>query len=70
MTQLLSPDALRGRITSLQRYVEGFLPFSSVLIGVFAWTTSAPLAMTVVGIVGLVLAVMFSRVYVNLRAAA
>ena len=67
MVQLLSPDHLRGRITSLQRYVEGFLPFSSVLIGLFAWRTSAPLAMTVVGIVGLALAVIFSRVYVQLR---
>jgi hypothetical protein len=53
------PDALRGRVTSLQHYDMGFAIFSSVLIGLFADWTSAPTASTVVGIVGLALAVLF-----------
>ena len=59
LIQLLSPDALRGRITSLQNYGQGFVPISSILIGLFAWYTSAPLASTVGGIAGVSLAVVF-----------
>ena len=59
LIQLLVPDALRGRVTSLQHYDMGFAIFSSVLIGLFADWTSAPTASTVVGIIGLALAVFF-----------
>lgn len=56
LIQILAPDTLRGRITSLQHYSQGFIPFSSLLIGAFAVYTSAPFAATVVGVVGLALA--------------
>ena len=59
LIQLLPPDALRGRITSLQNYGQGFVRISSILIGLFAWYTSAPLASTVVGIARVSLAVVF-----------
>ena len=55
LIQILAPDHLRGRITSLQNYGQGVVVFSSLLIGVFAEQTSAKFAFTVVGLVGLVL---------------
>ncbi len=68
LIQLLAPDALRGRITSLQNYSQGFVPFSSLLIGLFAWHThSAPLAATVVGVVGVALSVLFFITYHKVR---
>ena len=68
LIQLLAPDSLRGRITSLQNYSQGFVPFSSLLIGLFAWyTDSAPLASTVVGILGLALAGLFFITYHKVR---
>ena len=67
LIQLLSPDRLRGRITTLQGYGQGFLPFSSVLIGLFAWQTSPSFAATVVGLVGLALAVLFFFTFSKVR---
>lgn len=67
LIQLLSPDRLRGRISSLQRYVEGFLPLTSMLIGVLAWNTSAPFAMTLVGFVGVGLSILSMRTNKRLR---
>ena len=59
LIQLLAPDALRGRITSLNNYGQGFVPISSLLIGLFAWNTGAPIAATAVGIGGLGLSALF-----------
>ena len=68
LIQLLAPDSLRGRITSLQNYSQGFVPFSSLLIGLFAWhTDSAPLASTVVGIVGVALSGLLFITYHKVR---
>ncbi|MCE2463518.1 MAG: MFS transporter [Dehalococcoidia bacterium] len=68
LIQLLAPDAMRGRITSIQNYSQGFVPFSSLLIGLFAWhTNSAPLASTVVGIVGVALSGLFFITYHKVR---
>ena len=55
--QLLVPDALRGRVTSLQQYGRGFLILSSLLIGWFIDLTTVTIALTAVGAVGLGLAV-------------
>ena len=68
LMQILSPETLRARITSLEQYSQGFLIFSSLLIGVFAWHTSAPFATTVVGLVGLALAILFLITYNKVRA--
>ena len=59
LIQLLSPDALRGRVTTLQQMGQGLVPFSSLLIGAFAWYSTPPLAFTVVGFVGLGMGVYF-----------
>ena len=57
LIQILSPDHLRARVTALQNYGGGFVIFSALLIGVFAEQTSAPTAMTVVGVLGVGLAI-------------
>ena len=67
LIQLLSPDTLRGRLTSLESYGQGFVIFSSLLIGLFARYTTTPFAVTVVGIVGLALSVLFLLSYERLR---
>ena len=59
LIQLLAPDDLRGRITSLQRYGQGFVVLSSLLIGWFAGYTSISIALTVVGAVGVILGIGF-----------
>ncbi len=53
MIQTMVPDDLRARVTSLQRYGQGFVVVTSLLIGWFAGVTSVSLALTVVGLVGL-----------------
>ena len=57
--QSLVPDALRGRVTSLQRYGQGFVVGSSLLLGWFAGVTSVQLALTVAGLTGLVFSLLF-----------
>ena len=59
LIQILAPDNLRGRITSLQRYGQGFVILTSLLIGWFAGYTSISIALTVVGVVGLILGLGF-----------
>ncbi len=57
LIQLVVPDALRGRVTSLQQYTQGFLILSSLLIGWFVDLTTVTIGIMTVGGVGLVLAV-------------
>ena len=59
LIQILAPDNLRGRITSLQRIGQGFVVLTSLLIGWFAGYTSISIALTVVGAVGVVLGLGF-----------
>jgi MFS family permease len=59
LIQTLTPDRLRGRITSLQRYIQGFVVVSSILLGLFASLTSVTIALTVTGLIGLTLALIF-----------
>lgn len=68
LIQLLAPDALRGRVTTLQQMGQGLVPFSSLLIGLLAWYTTPPIAFTVVGCVGLGLAVYFMFTSYRIRA--
>ena len=62
MIQTLTPDELRGRVTSLQRYGHGFVVGSSLLVGWFAGVTSATAAMLAMRVAGLVVAVPFAIV--------
>ena len=59
LTQTLSPDELRGRITSLQRIGQGFVVGSSLLVGWFAGVTSVTWALTAMGLAGLAMSVLF-----------
>ena len=57
LTQTLTPDELRGRITSLQRLGQGFVVGSSLFVGWFAGVTSVRLALAAMGIVGLAVSI-------------
>ena len=59
LIQTLVPDNLRGRVTSLQRYGQGFVVLTSLLIGWFAGYSTPSIALTVVGAVGVVLGLGF-----------
>ncbi len=58
--QILVPDALRGRVTSLQEYSQGFLILSSLLIGWVVDLTSVTIIIMAVGGLGLMLMVLSS----------
>ena len=62
LIQTLVPDALRGRITSLQSYGQGFVVLTSLLVGWFAGYTSPGVALSAVGGVGVVLGIAFMLV--------
>ena len=59
LTQTLTTDELRGRITSLQRLGQGFVVGSSLFVGWFAGVTSVRLALAAMGIVGLAVAICY-----------
>jgi sugar phosphate permease len=58
--QYMTPDALRGRVTSLQGYAQGFLILTSLLIGWFIDLTTVVTAIMTIGAVGLGLAIFSS----------
>ena len=55
LIQSLVPDHLRSRITSLHLYSQGFVFMSSLAVGLLVDLTSVVIALTAVGIAGLVL---------------
>ena len=57
LIQVLTPDELRGRITSLQRLGQGFVVGSSLLVGWFAGVTSVTWALTAMGLLGLAVSI-------------
>lgn len=57
LIQLLTPDRLRGRVTGLHNYGQGFVVFTSLLIGWFAGISSTTIVITCVGGVSLALAI-------------
>ena len=59
LIQILVPDNLPGRITSLQECGQGFVILTSLLIGWFVDYASISVALTVVGVVGLILGLGF-----------
>ena len=60
LTQTLVPDALRGRVTSLQRYGQGFVVGTSLLMGWLAGVTSVTTALSVAGLIALSLSALFA----------
>jgi|TARA_B100000315_G_scaffold223537_1_gene228410 MFS family permease len=67
LIQTLTPDELRGRVTSLQRYGHGFVVASSLTVGWLAGATSVTTAMLAMGVVGLAVAVPFAILSRRLR---
>ena len=57
LIQLLTPDRLRGRVTGLQNYGQGFVVLTSLLIGWFVGITTVTIVITAVGGVSLALAI-------------
>ncbi len=57
LIQGLTPDALRGRVTSLQSYNSGFVILTSLLIGWVVDLTSVTLGIMAVGATGLALSI-------------
>ena len=57
LIQTLSPDRLRGRMTSLQSFDRGFLVVASLGVGILSDVTSPTAALASIGVLGLGLAV-------------
>lgn len=55
LIQTLVPDHLRSRITSLHMYGQGFVFLSSLAVGLLVDLTTVVVALTVVGVAGIVL---------------
>ena len=54
LVQLLVTDEFRGRITSFQRYGQGFVVITSFIVGWFAGLTSVSIALATIGVIGLI----------------
>ena len=57
LVQTLSPDELRGRISSFYQFDNGFTPLAVLLIGALAEFTNATFALTLVSSVSLVVSI-------------
>ena len=55
LIQSLVPDQLRSRVTSLELYSQGFIFMSSLAVGLLVDLTTVVVALTAVGLAGLVL---------------
>ena len=55
LIQTLVPDHLRSRITSLHMYSQGFVFMSSLAVGLLVDLTTVVVALTVVGVAGIIL---------------
>ncbi|MCH7800840.1 MAG: MFS transporter [Chloroflexi bacterium] len=67
LVQSLVPDELRARVTSIQRYGQGFVVGSSLLVGWLSGVFSIRIVMTALGILGLVIAIPFMILSRRLR---
>jgi hypothetical protein len=63
----MTPDVLRGRVTSLQSYAQGFLILTSLLIGWFIDLTTVVIGIMTIGAVGLGLAILSSLAFRRVR---
>jgi len=69
LIQTLVPDHLRSRVTSLHMYGQGFVFGSSLAVGLLVDLTTVVVALTVVGLAGLVLISISSLVLPRVRQA-
>ena len=60
LVQLITPDRYRGRVTSLNSYGQGFVFPFSILVGLLADFTGVVTTITVLGTLGLALALYFT----------
>jgi MFS family permease len=67
LVQTIAPDALRGRVQSIYHFDHGFTPLASFIIGLFAEFYTAPVAITVVGMVSLALSIYFLLAFRRIR---
>ena len=67
LVQSLVPDNLRGRVTSLEQYSQGFLILSSLLIGWIVDLTTVIITIMAVGGLGLVLAALSTATFRRVR---
>ena len=67
LVQSLVPDELRARVTSIQRYGQGFVVGSSVLVGWLAGVFGIRIVITSLGIVGLAISIPFMLLSRRLR---
>ncbi|MCI0825742.1 MAG: MFS transporter [Chloroflexi bacterium] len=65
--QLLVPDTLRSRVTSLQSYSQGFLILSSLLVGWYVDLTTVSTAILTLGVAALVLLGLSSVIFKRVR---
>ena len=69
LIQSLVPDRLRSRVTSLEFYGQGFVFMSSLAIGLLVDLTTVVVALTIVGVAGLVLGLLSFMVLPRVRQA-
>ena len=67
LIQSLVSDTLRSRVTSLRSYGQGFVVFTSLLVGWFAGSTSATVAIMVMGALGLALTLAYLLIAKRVR---
>ena len=67
LIQSLVPDALRSRVTSLRSYGQGFVVFTSLLVGWFAAVTSATVAIMAMGAIGFALTLSYLLIAKKVR---
>ena len=60
LIQLITPDRFRSRVTSLASYGQGFVFPFSILVGLLAEFSGVVSAITVLGVIGLILTVYFT----------
>jgi len=60
LIQLITPDRFRSRVTSLASYGQGFVFPFSILVGLLAEFSGVVSAITVLGVMGLILTVYFT----------
>ena len=69
LIQSIVPDHLRSRITSLHLYSQGFVFMSSLAVGLLVDLTTVVVALTVVGVAGLVLGLISYMILPSVRQA-
>ena len=67
LIQSLVPDELRSRVTSLRSYGQGFVVFTSLLIGWIADLSSASMAIIIMGGFGLVMTLAYFLIERRIR---